>query len=328
MRIVGIEEHVMPSGSKEGVIHLPEALRAKMLPSIEQRIADMDAAGISVQVLSMPLTSPGLDWSAANPLAPVIPLDESAVPMVQAMNEQLYQMVSAHPDRFSAFASLPMGVPEIAAAELERAVKELGFVGAMIPGTIGDQFLDEPRFAPILEAAARLDVPLYLHPGPPPKRISDIYYTGAFSPVISAAIGNAGYGWHYEVSLQVIRLIVSGVFDRIPGLKIIVGHLGEGLAFHMRRLDRTLNPLAGLRKPISQYLTENLWYTTSGYFDDEQFALARAMFGEDRLVLAVDYPFEDNREAAAWFNRLDLPRAVREKMAHGTVDQLLRLPQL
>jgi len=326
MRIVGIEEHVGRPGSKEAVIHLPEALRAKMLPSVEQRIADMDSAGISVEVLSAPLTSPGPDWAAANPLAPVLPLDESAVPVAQAVNEELYQMVSAHPDRFSAFATLPVGTPEIAAAELERTVKELGFVGTMICGTIGDQFLDEPRFAPILEAAASLDVPIYLHPAPPPKRISDIYYTGPFSPAVSAALGNAGYGWHYEVSLHVTRLIVSGVFDRIPGLKIIVGHLGEGLAFHLRRLERTLSPLAGLPKPVSQYLTEHLWYTTSGYFFDEQFALTRAMFGEDRLVFSVDYPYEDNREATEWFNHLDLPRAVREKMAHGTVDQLLRLP--
>lgn len=326
MRIVGIEEHVNRPGAREVIPWLPEAIRAKVLPSVEQRIADMDAAGISVQVLSAPVTSPGPDWSAANPSAPVMPLDESAVPMMQAVNEELYQMVSAHPDRFSAFATLPVGVPEAAAAELERAVTELGFVGTMICGTIGDQFLDEPHFAPILEAAARLDVPIYLHPAPPPKRISDISYTGAFSPVISTVLGNAGYGWHYEVSLHVTRLIVSGVFDRIPGLKIIVGHLGEGLAFHLQRLARTLNPLAGLPKPISQYLTEHLWYTTSGYFFDEQFALTRAMLGEDRLVFSVDYPFEDNREAIEWFNHLDLPSAVREKMAHGTVDQLLRLP--
>jgi uncharacterized protein len=326
MRIVGIEEHVMRAGTTEVIPWVPEAIRAKALPSVEQRIADMDAAGISVQVLSAPVTSPGPDWSAANPWAQVMPLDESAIPMMQAVNEELYRMVSAHPDRFSAFATLPVGVPEAAAAELGRAVTELGFVGAMICGTIGDQFLDEPRFAPILEAAARLDVPIYLHPAPPPKRISDIYYTGAFSPAISTVLSNAGYGWHYEVSLHVTRLIVSGVFDRIPGLKIIIGHLGEGLAFHLQRLERTLNPLAGLPKPISQYLTEHLWYTTSGYFFDEQFALARAMFGEDRLVFSVDYPFEDNREAVEWFNHLDLPSSVREKMAHGTVDQLLRLP--
>ncbi len=238
MRIVGIEEHVNRPSVMEQMTYLPDALRAKLLPSVEQRIADMDAAGISVEALSAPITAPGPD-GAANPLAPVMPLDESAVPMM---------------------------------------------------------------------------------------RIRDIYYTGAFSPAVSGLLGNAGYGWHCETSLHVIRLILSGVFDRIPGLKIIIGHLGEGLAFHLHRIDTQLNPLAGLPKPIIQYLTENIWYTTSGYFFDDQFALTRAMFGDDRVVFSVDYPFEDNRQAREWFNHLDLPGAVREKMAHGTADRLLRLP--
>ena len=321
MRVVGIEEHVNRANVMERMTFLPDALRAELLPSVEQRIADMDAAGITVQVLSAPITAPGPD-SVANPLAPIMPLDDSAIPVIQAVNEELYQMVSAHPDRFSAFATLPVGVPEAAAAELERTVKELGFVGTMICGTVGDRFLDDPEFAPILEAAARLDVPIYLHPGPPPKRIRDIYYTGAFSPAVGALLGNAGYGWHFETSLHVIRLILAGVFDRISGLKIIVGHLGEGLAFHLHRIDTQLNPLAGLPKPIIQYLTEHVWYTTSGYFFDDQFALTRAMFGDDRVVFSVDYPFEETRVASDWFNRLDLPSAVRDKMAYGTAERI------
>ena len=139
-------------------------------------------------------------------------------------------------------------------------------------------------------------------------------------------LGNAGLGWHQENTLHVTRLIVSGVFDRIPRLKLIVGHLGEGLAFHLHRGDRLLNPLTDLPKPISQYLGEHVWYTTSGYFFDDQFELARAMFGDDRIMFSVDYPFEDTREAADWFKRLDLPSAVREQMGHGTADRLLRLP--
>lgn len=326
LRRIGLEEHVFPSTAQKAALFLPEDVCRKMIPSVEQRISDMDEAGISMQVLSMPLTTPKSDWTSNNPLAPVIPLDESAVPFVQGMNEELYQIVSSHPDRFSAFAALPMSVPEEAAAELERAVTSLGFVGAMIPGTIGEAFLDDPKFTPVLETAARLNVPIYIHPGTPPKRVIDVYYTGSFSPAVSEAIAYAAYGWHYEVSLQVTRLIVSGVFDRIPDLKIITGHLGEGLAFHMGRLDRTLNPIAGLKKPVSQYLSENLWYTTSSYFDDEQFQLARAMFGEDHLLFSVDYPFEDPHEAVTWFDRLSLPIAVREKIAHGNAEQLLNLP--
>jgi predicted TIM-barrel fold metal-dependent hydrolase len=116
------------------------------------------------------------------------------------------------------------------------------------------------------------------------------------------------------------------VFDRNPGLKLIIGHIGEGLAFHLHRLDRLVTPLAELPDPISYYLTEHVWCTTSGYFFNAQFALTRAMFGDDHVVFSVDYPFEDNVEAVDWFNGLDLPNAVREKVAHGNAEQLLRLP--
>jgi uncharacterized protein len=213
MRLVGIEEHVNRPSVMELMTWQPEEIRARLLPSVEQRIADMDAAGISVQVLSAPVTAPGPD-GAAHPSAPVMPLDESAIPMVQGVNEELYRMVSAHPDRFSTFATLPVGLPDAAAA-------------------------------------------------PPPKRISDIYYTGAFAPAVGRMLSSPGLGSHMETALHVTRLIVSGVFERIPGLKIIVGHLGEGLAFYLHRLDRLVSPLAGLPKPISQYLTEHFWYTTS-----------------------------------------------------------------
>ena len=325
MRIVAIEEHVNRPNVKEYMAWQPKAVLARLAPSVEQRIADMDAAGISVSVLSAPLPAPGPD-GVKNAPAPVQPLDESAIPMVQGVNEELYGMISAYPDRFSAFATLPMGLPEAAAAELERTVTELGFVGTMIHGTVNDRFLDEPEFAPVLETAARLEVPIYLHPSPPPRRITDIYYTGPFGPRVGEMLSCSGLGWHLELSVHVTRLIVSGVFDRIPGLKIIIGHLSEGLAFHLHRLDRQLNELAGLPRPVSRYLTDHVWYTTSGYFFDDQFELARAMFGDDRLMFSVDYPFEDTCEATDWFNQLDLPSPVREKMAHLTADQLLRLP--
>jgi uncharacterized protein len=139
-------------------------------------------------------------------------------------------------------------------------------------------------------------------------------------------LSNAGLAWQFENSLHVTRLILSGVVDRIPGLKIIVGHLSEGLSFHLHRMDRLLSHRAGLPKPISQYLTEHNWYTTSGDFFDDQFALTRAMFGEDRLTFSVEYPFEVNTEATEWFDQLHLPSAVREQMAHDTAEQLLRLP--
>jgi uncharacterized protein len=139
-------------------------------------------------------------------------------------------------------------------------------------------------------------------------------------------LATAGYGWHYETSLHALRMILGGVFDRLPGLKVILGHLGEGIPFHLPRIDDTLTPLAGhLAKPVSGYFREHFWITTSGYFYDGPFRLTREMFGDDRLIFSVDYPLADNRRARDWFDRLDLTPGVREKIAHGTVDNLLGL---
>jgi uncharacterized protein len=273
----------------------------------------MDSGGIDVQVLS-----------AVAPAAQELPI-ESALAVAAQLNNELSETVTAHPDRFAAFAALPTGVPDVAAGELERAVTELGFVGALINGTTGGRFLDDPTFAPILETAARLDVPIYLHPGPPPKPVADAYYTGFQAP-INQALALTGYGWHYETSLHAVRMIVAGIFDRWPGLKLILGHLGEGIPFQLPRIDDVLTPLAGhLNKPISDYFRDNFWITTSGYFYDGPFRLAREAFGDDHVIFSVDYPFADNRQARDWFDGLDLEGDVREKIAHGTVDALLGL---
>jgi uncharacterized protein len=315
MRVVAIEEHhIIPEmSSYMDLSWLPPVVQARMHATAGERLADMDAAGIDVQVLSVVL-----------PMPQMLPA-ETAVPLAAKANGELHGMVSAHPDRFAAFAALPVTVPSAAAAELERAVSELGFVGTMISGTIGGRFLDDPVFRPILEAAARLNVPIYLHPGPPPKPVADVYYTG-FSKPVNQVLATAGYGWHYETSLHALRMIIGGVFNRLPELKVILGHLGEGIPFHLSRIDDMLPPPAGqLTKPVSGYFHEHFWITTSGYFYDGPFRLTQEMFGDERLIFSVDYPFADNRRACDWFDRLDLATEVREKIAHGTVDELLRL---
>jgi len=315
MRVVAIEEHhIVPEmSSYMDMSWLPPVVQARLHATADERLADMDAAGIDVQVLSVVLPTPQM-----------LPA-ETAVPLAAKANGELHDMVSAHPDRFAAFATLPVTVPEAAAAELERAVSELGFVGTMISGTIGGRFLDDPVFGPILETAARLNVPIYLHPGPPPKPVADVYYTG-FAKSINQVLATAGYGWHYETSLHALRMILGGVFDRLPDLKVILGHLGEGIPFHLPRIDDMFPPPAGLlTKPVSGYFHEHFWVTTSGYFYDGPFRLTQEMFGDDRLIFSVDYPFADNRRACDWFGRLDLAPEVREKIAHGTADELLRL---
>jgi hypothetical protein len=152
-----------------------------------------------------------------------------------------------------------------------------------------------------------------------------VYYTGFPGPV-GQILATSGYGWHYETSLHALRMIVGGVFDRLPGLKVILGHLGEGIPFHLRRIDDTLTTvMTGLTKPVSAYFREHFWITTSGYFYNDAFQLTRETFGDDRLIFSVDYPFADNQRARAWFNHLDLAPTVRDKIAHGTADKLLGL---
>ncbi len=316
MRVVAIEEHhVIPGVSNQFLdpARIPEAVWARLHPTVDQRLADMDAAGIDMQVLSVVL-----------PMPEMLPAD-TAVPLAVKANTELQDMVAAHPDRFAAFAALPVTVPDAAAAELERTVRDLGFVGTMISGSIVGEFLDRPHFTPILETAARLDAPIYLHPAPPPPSVAAVYYSG-FDDQVNQSLATGGYGWHYESSLHALRLILSGAFDRLPDLKVILGHLGEGLAFHLPRIDSSLAPAStGLAKPISAYLREHFWFTTSGYFFDDPFHLARAAFGDERMIFSVDYPFADNRRARDWFDRLDLAPVVREEIAHGTVDALLHL---
>jgi hypothetical protein len=313
MRVVAIEEHHLMPGSGIDTSLLPSAQQVRLRATVEERLADMDAAGITMQVLSVVLPTPDL-----------LPA-ETAMPLAARANRQLHDMVTAHPDRFAAFAALPVTAPDAAAAELERTVSELGFVGAMISGTIGGRFLDDPVFSPILDTAARLNVPIYLHPAPPPKPIVDLYYAGFADPV-NQTLATAGYGWHYETSLHALRMIIGGAFDRLPELKVILGHLGEGIPFHLPRIDDVLTPMAGeLTKPISAYFRDHFWITTSGYFHDGPFRLTRETFGDDRLIFSVDYPFADNQRARDWFDHLDLAPTVREKIAHGTADNLLHL---
>jgi hypothetical protein len=314
MRVVAIEEHhIIPEMSSYlDTSWLPPAVQARLRATAGERLADMDAAGIDMQVLSVVL-----------PLPRMLPAG-TAVPLAQKANSELHAMVTAHPDRFAAFATLPVTAPDQAAAELERAVTELGFAGTMISGTAGGRFLDDPFFTPILETAARLNTPVYLHPAPPPKPVADAYYAGFPDPV-SHILATGGYGWHYETSLHAVRMIISGIFDRLPGLKVILGHLGEGLPFHLPRIDDTLTRAAGLPKPVSDYLRQHFWATTSGYFYDGPFRLTQDTFGDDRLIFSVDYPFADNQRATDWFSHLTLTPETREKIAHQTADELLRL---
>ena len=291
--------------------------RPELLDLGAGRIADMDEAGIGIQVLS-----------AVTPGAQNLPGAEG-VAFARKLNDWVAgEVVAAYPERFRAFATLPLSEPQAAADELERSVREHGFVGCMSYGPIDGRFLDHADFAPVLARAEALGVPVYIHPNWPSPQAMEVYYDGLGDALASKILGGPGYGWHQEIALHCLRLIVSGTFDRFPGLQIVVGHMGEGLPFWYWRVGEDLDRIAKkrLQRPVQRYFHDNLWITTSAFFRNELLALALATLGEDRVMFSVDYPMASARAGADWFRALDLPRATKEKIAHGNARRLLGIP--
>jgi predicted TIM-barrel fold metal-dependent hydrolase len=328
MRVVALEEHFT-------VPHLvrridPEAIRRRgfrprkapkdgpnpleLAPEIgERRLADMDAAGISVQVLSN--TGPGPDLVAG----------AEGVAMAREMNDHLAAAIARHPDRFKGFAVLPMQSPEACADELARCVRELGFVGVNINGTTNGRFLDDAAFRPILAKAVELDVPVYIHPHLAPEPVRQAYF-GGLEAGAARVLETAGWGWHSETAIHILRLVLSGTLDRFPGLKIIIGHMGEMLPMMLARADDVFAlDIEHLRRPIGQQVTEQVWITTSGVFTEPPFLAALLTFGIDRIMFSVDYPYASNAKGRAFLDRLSLSPTDMAKLAHGNADRLLRL---
>lgn len=287
----------------------------------EERIRDMDRNGISMQVLSC-LTAQNLPYG-------------KAVSVVKEANNRLKEAISRYPDRLAAFASLPTSHPEEAAEELERCVKELGFVGAAIcgrtnsgkeeSGTDGCGFLDEPEYRPILSMAQSLDVPLYLHPAVPPITVQRACYDG-LNPLVSARFSTSAWGWHQETAIHLLHMILAGVFDCYPHLNIIAGHWGEMIPFYLSRLDQALpRGITGLALDISGYFRRNVYITPSGMFDMNQLRYCVQVLGADRILYAVDYPFIGNEKAAGFLEDAPLSQEDKEKIAYKNAELLLKL---
>jgi uncharacterized protein len=252
------------------------------------------------------------------------PASESVRLTTQA-NDQLAAAVAAHPMRFAGLAALPMSDPAAAVEELERGVSGLGFKGALINGTTSGKFLDDPAFLPILERAAALDVPIYVHPGLPPTPVWESYYSG-FGTAVDLALATTGWGWHSEVGIHALRLILSGVFDRLPDLRIIIGHMGEMLPFMLARIQSVITPVARhLRHPVPEYFLRNFYITTSGFFTDPPLLLTLQIMGADRIIFSVDYPYSTNRQGRVFLDNAAISPADKEKISHLNVERLLKL---
>jgi len=287
---------------------------ADLLPEIgPTRLASMDAAGIGVEVLSN--TGPGPD---------LVP-GADGIGMAREMNDHLAAAIALHPDRFAGFAVLPMQSPEACPAELERAVKQLRFVGALVNGTTEGRFLDHPSYDGLLAAAESLDVPIYIHPHLAPEPVRQAYYSGL--PAGAArVIEQAGWGWHSETAIHILRMVVAGVLDQHPRLKLIIGHMGEMLPVMLDRIDSVFSlDIEHLQRPISRAILDQVWITTSGIFSQPPFIAALQTFGIDRIMFSVDYPYAPHANGRAFLDRIALSPADMAKLTHANADALLKL---
>lgn len=326
MRIVAIEEHVsfpemtglLPAGILDK--QKPTAAASQMMPKLAdisgERLNSMNECRISMQVLSVENTDVNL-------------LDSKHAPaFASKYNDLLAEKIKDHPGRFTAFAHLPMTAPAAAADELERTVTTYGFRGAMIRGLTNGKFLDAPEFAPVFERAEKLGVPIYIHPGLPPESVMDAYYsnigqhTGPFD-----AIACWGWGWHSETAVHVLRLLAAGIFDSYPGLKIIIGHMGEMLPMMWTRSNRAFQPGNGghNQRTLIDTFRQQLYITTSGFFTQPPLRIALDTIGIDNILFSVDYPFSSNQMGIGFLNEIQLPPEQVAKIAHGNADKLLGL---
>jgi predicted TIM-barrel fold metal-dependent hydrolase len=325
IRIIAIEEHFstpvyrekVPIGDFFSFYNLSRSERIghniiEELGDVDaERIAQMDKTGVDVQVLSF--NTPGPQAFAAN----------EAIPMARDANERLYAVVQKHPSRFAGFAALPTADPIVAAQELERTVKSFGFKGAMIHGHQQGEFLDAKKYWPIWERAEALDVPIYLHPALAPHPAAfDGYFAGY------EELARSGWGFAVDTSIHFLRIMFSGVFDAYPKLKIILGHLGEGLPFAMHRLNDHTSPACkrrGLKKTPLEYIRDNLFVTTSGNWYEPAFLCTLLAIGADKIMFAIDWPYEANTAGMEFLKKLSISDDDRAKIAHKNAERVLRM---
>lgn len=324
MKIIALEEHFASPGFIAGpgkdYLTSVRGWGARGVRIVEQlldvgdaRIAEMDAAGIDMQVLS--LNTPGVEQADAT----------EQLSIATESNDFLVEAVKKYPGRFAAFATLPIAVPDKAADELDRRVRQQGFKGTLINGHTRGRYLDDKFFSPILECAEALNVPIYLHPTLPTKVVEEALF-GGFSPPVTASFAGPAWGWHIETATHLIRMILGGVFDRHPRLQVIIGHMGEAIPFMLPRLDRNLpTTMTKLARPLKAYLSENVHYTFGNFNFPATFLNLLLEVGIDRIMFSVDYPYGSMTEARTFLQQVPVSGADRARIASGNAKNLLRL---
>ncbi len=318
MKKITLEEHFLPP---ENQIHVAgtdmpdndvvKRMASQLMDMEEQRISEMDTYGIATQVLS--LNAPGIQAETDR---------NGAIKKAIQTNDFLAEITRKHPTRFAGFAALPLQDPGSAADELERAVTQLGFKGAMINGRTNGEFLDEPKFRIIWERAEGLGVPLYLHPGNALSDPVNDFYEG-YPELLGPT-----WSWGVETATHALRIVFGGVFDEFPRATLILGHLGEMLPYALWRLDTSEKRDSGkksIQKLPSQYIKENIAITTSGHFSQASLLCALLTLGADRILFSVDYPYESTQKATTFIENAPLSDSDKEKICHLNAERLLGL---
>lgn len=317
IRKIALEEHFTTPELAGRAVARPT--RSDVLfADIERRLVDfdslrleaMDQAGIDLCVLSV--TTPGVQGEADT---------ATAIRLARAANDALAGEIARHPTRYAGFAHLPLQDPKVAADELERCVREMGFLGALINGQTQGQYLDADRFLPFWERVAALDVPIYLHPGD----LADAPAMFAGRPELNGAV----WAWTVETATHALRLVFGGTFTRFPNVQVILGHMGETLPFLLWRFDSRWECALGAELPADQrpsaLIRRHIAITTSGVCDPSALTQALAALGEDRVMFSVDYPYEDTATAAAFIEAAPLSEEVRAKVCAGNAARILKL---
>ena len=313
--VIAIEEHYWDeelaktyTGSESG---RPGEQQKRLYDFDTLRIAEMDAVGIDMQVLSL-----------GAPSTQKLPAD-TALALTKRVNDRLAAQVKKNPKRLAAFAALPTAVPEAAADELERCVKEHGFKGAMMHGLANGEFLDGKKFWPIYTRAEALDVPVYFHPSLPNAEVSRVYYDDYVKDFPTVA--RPAWGYTVETATTAIRLAISGVFEKHPKLKVILGHLGETLPYLVWRIDQALKRPGQKSMSFRDIFCGNYYITTSGNFSNPALLCCVMEMSVDHILFAVDWPFVANPPAIEWMDTVPLSDADKAKILSGNAQRLLKL---
>jgi 2,3-dihydroxybenzoate decarboxylase len=317
MRKIALEEHFTTPELAKNYVARPTQSDA-LFADVERRLADfdelrleiMDKTGIEMMVLSV--TTPGVQ-GVSDP--------REAIRLAHSANDFLAREVQKRPDRYAGFAHLPMQDADAAAAELERAVRELGFRGALINGQTNGHYLDEDQYVPFWERVQDLDVPVYLHPG----NMTDHPAMFAHRPELDGPI----FAWTADTAAHALRLVFGGTLTRFPKVKIILGHMGETLPFLLWRLDSRRQFDLGYKLAPdalpSAIIKRNIAITTSGVCDEGVLLAAIQALGDDNVMFSVDYPYEDPQGAADFIEAAPIAEDVRTKVCYGNAERLLRL---